>query len=71
MDDSAKDPVTKPELTPVTVVKFALPVLLACLVMALTFAMGWEPWFGYASLIAGVLGSIMMVGRAYGINGPD
>jgi hypothetical protein len=57
----------KPQITPVLVFKWSLPVLVSLLVLAGTFFVGWEPWFGYAAVIAGALGSLMYVGRSLGI----
>lgn len=45
---------------------WALPLLASLGVLALTFAMNWEPWFGYAALIAGALGSLMIAGERLG-----
>ena len=56
-------------LTPVLAVKLSLPFLLSLLVLVLAFVMGWEPWFGYASVIAGALGSLMYAGHVFDIGG--
>lgn len=57
----------KPQITPVLVFKWSLPLLISLAVLAGTFLIGWEPWFGYAAVIAGALGSLMYVGRSLGI----
>lgn len=59
----------RPAVTPVRVLAWSLPLLASLLVLAATFAFNWEPWFGYASVIAGVLGSLMVVGEALGARG--
>lgn len=56
-------------VTPLRVLVWALPFLASLGVLAATFALNWEPWFGYASVIAGVLGSLMIVGEALGAKG--
>jgi hypothetical protein len=38
-------------------------------VLAAAFALNWEPWFGYASVIAGALGSLMIAGEQLGFKG--
>ena len=57
----------KTQITAVLVFKWSLPVLVSLVVLATTFLIGWEPWFGYAAVIAGALGSLMYVGRSLGI----
>ncbi len=57
----------RPAITPVLVFKWSLPLLVSLLVLAASFLVGWEPWFGYAAVIAGALGSLMYVGRTLGI----
>lgn len=60
---------SRPQPSAVTIVIWCLPVLVSLLILGLALLMGWEPWFGYASIIAGVLASIMMAGNHYGITG--
>lgn len=62
--DAARSPVT-----PLRIVLWSLPFLASLLVLAATFALNWEPWFGYASVIAGALGSLMVAGEALGAKG--
>lgn len=57
----------RPEITPVLVLKWSLPLLASLLVLIGALLLGWEPWFGYAAVIAGALGSLMYVGRTLGI----
>ncbi|MFW6413501.1 MAG: hypothetical protein ACOC0V_05140 [Oceanicaulis sp.] len=62
----------KPNTTgigPRDVVIWSLPVLAGLAVLVLTFAMNWEPWFGYAAVIAGVLGAVMLAGERLGVKG--
>lgn len=56
-------------ITPGRVLVWAAPLLLSLIVLAITFVMNWEPWFGYASVIAGALGSLMLAGEALKIGG--
>jgi hypothetical protein len=56
-------------VTPLRIVLWSLPFLASLLVLAATFALNWEPWFGYASVIAGALGSLMVAGEALGAKG--
>lgn len=65
-DAQSKEPVT---LTPARLALWALPVLVSLGVLAATFALNWEPWFGYASVIAGVLLSFMIAAHQLGIGG--
>ncbi|MGJ3231540.1 MAG: hypothetical protein ACFE0P_07060 [Oceanicaulis sp.] len=69
MRPSDPDPSERPAVTPVRVLLWASPLLASLLVLAATFALNWEPWFGYASVIAGALGSLMLVGEALGAKG--
>ena len=46
---------------------WALPVLAGFGVVGLAFAMNWEPWFGYASVIAGAIFSLMLAGNHFKI----
>ena len=62
-------PTNRPAITPARLALWAAPFLASLLVLALTFAMNWEPWFGYASVIAGALGSLMIAGQQLGIGG--
>lgn len=64
------DPVARPPVTKPTLLLWALPVLAGLLVLALSFAMNWEPWFGYASLIAGALLTLMLIGNHFKV-GPE
>jgi hypothetical protein len=57
----------KRDITPGLVARWLLPFVVSVGVLALTFAMNWQPWFGYAALIAGALGSLMYAGRSLGI----
>ncbi|XBQ15247.1 MAG: hypothetical protein ABL308_09785 [Oceanicaulis sp.] len=59
----------KKPIGPRDVALFALPVLIGIGVLALTFWRGWEPWFGYAAVIAGVLGAVMLAGERLGVKG--
>ncbi|KAA5804471.1 hypothetical protein F1654_00200 [Alkalicaulis satelles] len=63
------DKPTRKPVTPVTVLIWALPVLGGLAVMALAFARGWEPWFGYGAVIAGVLGAVMLASEHFGVSG--
>ncbi|MBI1264092.1 MAG: hypothetical protein GC187_05095 [Alphaproteobacteria bacterium] len=63
---------TKPARKPVTALTLALwaaPVLAGFGVLALALALNWQPWFGYAAVIAGVLGAVMMAGEHFGVRG--
>ena len=62
--DAARAPVTA-----WTVAGWFIPLAVSLLVLALTFAMNWEPWFGYAAVIAGALGGLMMAGERLGVRG--
>jgi hypothetical protein len=62
--EAARSPVT-----PLRIALWSLPFLASLLVLAATFALNWEPWFGYASVIAGALGSLMVAGEALGPKG--
>ncbi|MEO1039323.1 MAG: hypothetical protein AAFX09_07230 [Pseudomonadota bacterium] len=60
----------KREHAPVTARIWALwatPPLLAIVAFAITFWQGWQPWFGYACLITGALGTLMLVGQHFRI----
>jgi len=59
------EPKTSTKIPPVLMVLWALPVLAGLGVVALAFALNWEPWFGYASVIAGGLLSLMLVGNHF------
>lgn len=56
-------------ITPARIALWASPLALSLLVLALTFVMNWQPWFGYASVIAGALGSLMLAGEGLKIGG--
>ncbi|EAP91200.1 MAG: hypothetical protein CMH91_08990 [Oceanicaulis sp.] len=60
----------RPALTPKTILLWALPVLAGILVLILSYALHWEPWFGFASIIAGALLTVMLIGNHYKV-GPD
>ena len=64
------DAPTPRPITKLMILLWALPVLAGFGVLALTYAMHWEPWFGFASIIAGGLLTIMLVGNHYKV-GPD
>ena len=66
-DDRDLNAQSRPEITPFLVFKWSVPFLVSLLVLGLTFVIGWQPWFGYAAVIAGALGSLMYVGRSLGI----
>lgn len=62
----------KPGRKPVTartLLLWATPVLGGFLVLALALALNWQPWFGYAAVIAGVLGALMLAGEHFGVRG--
>lgn len=59
----------RPAITPARIALWSLPLLASLLVLALTFAMNWQPWFGYSSVIAGALGSVMFAGQQLGVTG--
>jgi|GEM_PF-2963817 hypothetical protein len=56
-------------VTLLRLIVWALPFLASLGVLAATFALNWEPWFGYASVIAGALGTLMLAGEALGSKG--
>ena len=64
------EPSARPPLTKLTLLLWALPVLAGVLVLILSFVLNWEPWFGYASIIAGGLLTVMLIGNHYNV-GPD
>ncbi|MGX6648083.1 hypothetical protein ACWCOP_09095 [Maricaulaceae bacterium MS644] len=66
--EAGVEPARSP-VTPLRLVLWSLPFLASLLVLAATFALNWEPWFGYASVIAGALGSLMVAGEALGAKG--
>ncbi|MFP4519491.1 MAG: hypothetical protein ACLFQ5_08545 [Oceanicaulis sp.] len=63
-----RDP-QKPAVTPRRAAIWLSPFFVSLLVLGATFALNWEPWFGYASVIAGALGSLMLVSEAMGWTG--
>ena len=65
--EPADESADRPQITPMLIFKWSLPLLISLLVLAGTLLAGWEPWFGYAAVIAGALGSLMYVGRTLGI----
>ncbi|WP_439637266.1 hypothetical protein [Oceanicaulis sp.] len=64
------DAPTPRSITKLTLVLWALPILAGFGVLALTYIVHWEPWFGFASIIAGCLLTVMLVGNHYNV-GPD
>ncbi len=62
-DKSAK----RPEVTPAQIARWSLPFVISLAVLVLALSLNWQPWFGYAAVIAGVLGSLMYVGHSYGV----
>ena len=64
------DAPTPRPISKLTLALWALPVLAGFGVLALAYALNWEPWFGFASIIAGGLLTIMLVGNHYNV-GPD
>ncbi len=66
-DDMQQTKRTPPDLTPAQIARWSLPFVLSLAVLVITLSVGWQPWFGYASVIAGALGSLMYVGHSYGI----
>jgi len=61
---------TEKPITALTVASWFIPLAVAFVVLAITFAMNWEPWFGYAALIAGGIGGLMLAGERLGVRGP-
>ena len=59
----------KTQITPRRLAIWAIPFLVSLLVLAATFALDWQPWFGYASVIAGALGSLMLASEGLGHKG--
>ena len=59
----------RPAITGFQIFKWSLPALAGFLVNLASMVQGWEPWFGYAAIIAGALGSLMYVGQSLGIGG--
>ena len=49
---------------------WAIPFDLGLVALVIVIMMGWELWTGIGFVIAGALGSLMMVGQHFGI-GPD
>ncbi|WP_440959606.1 hypothetical protein ACFELO_05830 [Oceanicaulis sp. LC35] len=60
----------RPSVSKITLLLWALPVLVGVGVLGLTYALHWEPWFGFASIIAGALLTVMLVGNHFHV-GPD
>lgn len=56
-------------VTALTLALWAAPVLGGLAVLVLALAMNWQPWFGYAAVIAGVLGAVMLAGEHFGVRG--
>jgi Flp pilus assembly protein TadB len=59
----------RPAITGLQVFKWSLPSLAGFVVNLIAMLLGWEPWFGYAAIIAGALGSLMYVGQSLGVGG--
>lgn len=59
----------KRRITPRRLAIWAIPFLVSLLVLLATFALNWQPWFGYASVVAGLLGSLMLASEALGVKG--
>ena len=64
------DPVARPHLTKMTLLLWALPILAGVGLLVLSYALNWEPWFGFSSIIAGGLLTVMLIGNYYKV-GPD
>jgi hypothetical protein len=64
------DAPTPRPISKLTLVLWALPVLAGLVVLALAYALNWEPWFGFASIIAGGLLTVMLVGNHFNV-GPN
>jgi hypothetical protein len=62
-------PTSRP-ISKLTLALWALPILAGLVVLALTYALNWEPWFGFASIIAGGLLTVMLVGNHFNV-GPN
>lgn len=63
-DQPGRKPV---QVTRFQIFKWSLPALAGVLVNFASMVQGWEPWFGYAAIIAGGLGTLMYVGHSLGI----
>ncbi len=57
----------RPNITRGQIARWSLPFVISLAVMVITISLGWTPWFGYAAVIAGALGSLMYVGRSLGV----
>ncbi|WP_421859218.1 hypothetical protein [Oceanicaulis sp.] len=64
------DAPTPRPISKLSLVLWALPVLAGLVVLALAYALNWEPWFGFASIIAGGLLTVMLVGNHFNV-GPN
>jgi len=64
------EPVARTPVTKMTLLKWALPILAGIGVLVLSYALHWEPWFGFASIIAGGLLTVMLIGNHFNV-GPD
>lgn len=64
------DAPTPRPISKLTLALWALPVLAGLVVLALAYALNWEPWFGFASIIAGGLLTVMLVGNHFNV-GPN
>ena len=62
-------PTNRPAITAVRLALWSAPFAVSLLVLAVTFAMNWEPWFGFSSVIAGALGSLMLAGQQLQVGG--
>lgn len=66
---SDKNPAPRP-VTLRRLLIWAIPFALGLAALAIVIGAGWELWTGIGFVIAGALGSLMMVGQHYRI-GPD
>lgn len=65
-DDQEPD---RPAITGFQIFKWSLPALAGFVVNLISMLAGWEPWFGFAAIIAGALGTLMYVGQSLKIGG--
>lgn len=66
---SDEQPNRRRPITGLQIFKWSLPALAGFLVNLVAMLQGWEPWFGYAAIIAGALGTLMYVGQSLGVGG--
>ena len=57
------------QLKLITILFWCSPIIVSLIILWVTFMMNWEPWFGYASVIAGCLATISIAGHHFGIDG--